>query len=116
MKFEEGKFYRTRDGRKAKIFLIQNYDMLGAVLWNGLWQHCEWYNCGRKLIGGDKLDLIEEWKEKVKRTVWVNVYQTERVEIFLGAGHWNSQSKAMEHASNEYTYLGAHPITVEVEE
>jgi hypothetical protein len=64
--------------------------------------------------------VADDWeivKEKVKKTVWVNVYQTAHGEIFIGAGHWNSQSKAMEHASNEYnTYLGAHPITVEVDE
>ncbi len=54
---------------------------------------------------------------KVKKTVWVNVYQTGSGEIFIGAGHWNSQSKAMEHASDEYnTYLSAQPITVEVME
>ena len=63
--------------------------------------------------------LADDWevvKEKVKRTVWVNVSTTGCGEIFIGAGHWNSQSKAMEHASNEYTYLGAHPVTAEVDE
>jgi hypothetical protein len=62
----------------------------------------------------------DDWeivKEKVKKTVWVNVYQTGRGEIFMGDGHWNSQSKAIEHVSYyEYTYLGAHSITVEVDE
>ena len=113
MKFEEGKFYRTRDGRKAKIFLIQNYDMLGAVLWNGLWQHCEWYNCGHKRIGEDKLDLIEEWKEKVKKTVWTNAWLIAD-KIYTAGAHSTKDDAEKKYWLEEATYLGAHSIVVEV--
>jgi len=70
MKFEIGKFYKTRDGRKAQIFMLDNGAgyMLGVGLHaNGIWFFNQWRCDGTIYIDSDTpLDLISEWEEPKK--------------------------------------------------
>ncbi len=67
MKIEAGKFYRTRAGRKARIYAIDcgvDWPIHGAVQHDGFWKVCKWDNNGKRpnCIGGE-LSLISEWIE-----------------------------------------------------
>jgi hypothetical protein len=70
MKFEIGKFYKTRDGRKAQIFMLDNGAgfMMGTVLQeNDRWLSNHWRCDGTIYIGSDSPDdLISEWEEPKK--------------------------------------------------
>ena len=87
MKFEIGKLYKTRDGRKAQIFMLDigTGSMLGAIqlsvtIKSGTIEHPEksewladsWYWNGLKSLGNrvvcDK-DLVSEWRDPVKYSV-----------------------------------------------
>jgi hypothetical protein len=65
---------------------------------------------------GTAVKLTGQMPEKVKKTVWVNMYQVR--DIIVAAGTYDTQAQA---ATNQEAfgakYLGAHPITdVEVDE
>jgi hypothetical protein len=70
MKFEIGKFYKTRDGRKAQIFMLDNGAgfMMGTVLQaNDRWFSNHWRCDGTIYIDSDSPDdLISEWEEPKK--------------------------------------------------
>lgn len=70
MKIEAGKFYRTRDGRKARVYAVDgwgDHSIHGAYLFQGRWVNCVWQECGlhgMKEGNGDPYDLIAEWVDK----------------------------------------------------
>ena len=53
-------------------------------------------------------------KEKVEKTVWVNVYREEN--MIVARGTFGTKEEAERCHSVSDIYLGAHEITVEVEE
>lgn len=63
-----GKFYRTRDGRKARIYATDgsgNYPVHGALLCPDGWMEETWQLDGRNYGGEEKSrDLISEWIER----------------------------------------------------
>lgn len=69
LKIEAGKFYRTRDGRKAGIYRTDvnhpEYSIHGYVIdSDGVEYSLNWRSNGRiSSIEEFKIDLIEEWKE-----------------------------------------------------
>jgi hypothetical protein len=67
MKFEIGKFYKTRDGHRAQIFMLDNGAgfMMGVVLQaNSIWFSNHWRCDGTIYIDSDSPDdLISEWQE-----------------------------------------------------
>lgn len=69
MKIEVGKFYRTRDGRKAGIYRTDanhsEYSIHGYVVeLNGDEYSSSWYSDGRYFPTWEHgADLIEEWQE-----------------------------------------------------
>jgi hypothetical protein len=73
------KQYKTRDGREVRIYATDgedDYPVHGAVKpINGKWFPSLWTPSGRACnpIIDSKLDLIEV-KPRIKREVWVNVY------------------------------------------
>jgi hypothetical protein len=76
MKFEEGKFYRCRDGGKAVVWMLDNGEglMLGAVLCDdGKWANSVWHSRGLSTSERHN-DLVAEWREPFKITSegWVN--------------------------------------------
>ena len=71
------KTYRTRDGREVRIYATDGDNggiIHGAVFSNG-WQFRLWYSdgCYDRDVESN-LDLIEV-KPRIKRTVWLNVYE-----------------------------------------
>jgi hypothetical protein len=74
------KTYRTRDGREVRIYAINNGDSLpvhGAFFDGEEWSIWSWWGtgrCGHNI--SDDLDLIEV-KPRIKRTVWLNIYERE---------------------------------------
>lgn len=72
MKIEAGKFYRTRDGRKARVYAVDGggeFPIHGAVLWpddKTKWDWCQWKEAGdANLYGCTKpYDLISEWVDR----------------------------------------------------
>lgn len=83
--FEEGKYYRTRLGKKAYVSKIvmfpdettPNYPITGAV-WNK--DRAEWiFSCWSLdgLVFDNKFsdaDLMEEWHEPFKKVGYINIY------------------------------------------
>lgn len=71
LKFEVGKHYRTRDGRKATLLLVRPNYMVGEV------EGCPvapttWFSSGRiyAFPTDDELDLVAEWREPKRITVY----------------------------------------------
>lgn len=83
MKFEVGKFYRTRDGRKAQIFMLDNGSglMFGARLDTEVWSPSTWNKNGTWAIGSHEKDLISEWREPIKYSVelWGNEWKPDKL-------------------------------------
>jgi hypothetical protein len=72
MGYEVGKFYKTRDGRKAQIFMLDNGNgmMLGCVHMCETWSPCMWRSEGDCLADEiTRSDLIGEWRDPVKYSV-----------------------------------------------
>ena len=88
MKFEVGKFYKTRDGRKAQIFMMDDNkgNMLGAVLLSdNSWCSYSWKPDGAYASDSRHLDLISEWREPIERKTTAYVKWTENP----ASGHEN---------------------------
>lgn len=74
------KTYRTRDGREVRIYATDaglRYSIHGATKsYDGsFWVQCEWMPDGRVYeCRQDRNDLIEV-KPRIRRTVWLNVYE-----------------------------------------
>ena len=67
MKFEVGKVYKTRDGRKAKVIYIEpelsNAYTMGAIL-EGVDEVRSYHSNGHYFMsGGTGSDLVSEWEE-----------------------------------------------------
>jgi hypothetical protein len=80
MKFEPGKYYKTRDGRKARIYITDaggTYSIHGAVWTTDIWVQHTWQADGGfnyEKPGGSSLDLVAEWEEPKPREIlyeWV---------------------------------------------
>lgn len=69
MKIEPGKFYKTRDGRKVRIYATDGCDdwpIHGATLINCGWQLCRWDSQGRAKVHtllSITADIIGEWRD-----------------------------------------------------
>lgn len=70
MKIEVGKFYKTRDGRKVRIYAMDaggNYPVHGAILdSDGTWFMENWYGEGLFLKSHEEEchnDIVSEWDE-----------------------------------------------------
>lgn len=67
MKIEVGKYYKTSDGRKARIYAVDcggHWTIHGAVHYDGFWVACEWMSDGERFINTkSQSSLISEWTE-----------------------------------------------------
>lgn len=73
MKFEPGKYYKTRDGRKVRIYTTDaggRHPIHGSV-WNGdRWVQLSWATSGTYIRSGEcGWDLISEWQEPKPREI-----------------------------------------------
>jgi hypothetical protein len=109
------KTYRTRGGSPVRIYAIDgrgNVPVHGAYERNDGWQVGEWAADGKSLPGSTMLhalDLIEV-KPRIKRMMWVNIYNDE--ESF---GHMHA-SKAAADKSAIVHRLACIPITIDCAE
>ena len=76
---DKDRTYRTRDGREVRIYATDGYGdnkVHGAVKEDSGWVIYAWYEDGRYALSDYKgrHDLIEV-KPRIKRTVWLNVYE-----------------------------------------
>ena len=90
LKLEAGKYYRTRDGRKAFVGYISPNQpdehlskVVGELLCGTDWSPCSWR------VNGDYINdessacnLIAEWKD-TPMVVWVNVYDNGDVKSYI---------------------------------
>ena len=65
MKIEAGKFYRCRDGSKARVYAVYANKVHGAVFIRGDWITKEWAADGLAYASyqAEMSDLISEWSE-----------------------------------------------------
>lgn len=73
------KQYRTRSGREVRVYTINGcgcYPIHGAIKYDDGWHIEVWSAEGTYSYPGSEheLDLIEV-KPRIKRTVWLNIYQ-----------------------------------------
>lgn len=69
--------WETRDGRKQTIVAANDkwaigFDLDGDVL---RWTKEGWFNCIS--LTPSSMDLVDTWREKQTREVWINVYENE---------------------------------------
>lgn len=78
LQFIPGKFYKTRDGRKAKFLgdFTDDFES-GVLLFKFGHTDARWMLAGGRGHSSKEcgIDIISEWKEPVKVSGWVNVYQ-----------------------------------------
>ena len=82
MKIEVGKFYKTRDGKKARIYATDGsgkHSIHGAVFFDNSWLSHRWTSYTWTDEGiyrngdTDGLDLVSEWEEpKPKFKAWIH--------------------------------------------
>jgi hypothetical protein len=103
MKFEEV-LPAFREGRRIKITNV-----------DGMYQKDVSLMCELTLsrILSNNWEIV---KEKVKKTVWVNIYQDDNGTPWGGGSVHDSKEHAERKRYHTYPYLGAHSITVEVYE
>lgn len=76
MNIETGKFYKTRDGRKATIYVIYEEpdvfkNIHGATFRGDQWWVCSWHKNGKFLTNEEwGLDIISEWTEPHPAESW----------------------------------------------
>ena len=69
MKIEQGKYYKTRDKRKARIYAMDgdgDYPICGAILDDNGWQPAIWDSKGRgyaKVMLQSAIDIVSEWSD-----------------------------------------------------
>ncbi len=102
MEIKVGCQYKTRDGRKARIYATDGfgaYRIHGAGAYtDGVWGQLKWTVLGRINIddpsdpeNDDSNDLISEWKEPRSGTFWVNVYER---------SHYHESKESADHGAS----------------
>lgn len=81
MNLEVGKFYKTRNGLKARIYAIDcggDFPIHGAVFVGDGWASETWRADGVFLDQKDgSMGIVSEWREPHAVNGWVNIYKTE---------------------------------------
>ena len=79
LKIEPGKFYKTRDGRKVRIYTVDgalNEPIHGAILYGHGWQSNSWARSDGRwslCLGTGRTDIVAEWEEpKPRRKAYVD--------------------------------------------
>lgn len=69
MKIEVGKFYRTRDGHKVRIYATDGsglFPVHGAIYYDDEWSISTWTSDGLNMRGNESgIDIISEWKQTI---------------------------------------------------
>lgn len=63
----DNEFYRTRDGRKARIYALDGgggYPVHGSILNGNTWLQCSWDKSGKLYFSSEEAgDIIGKWQE-----------------------------------------------------
>lgn len=102
MTWEPGKEYRTRDGRRARVYALDGggaHPMHGAVYnhGSGAWEPTSWMSCGGYLHAKNDIsprDIMPP--EPEKRVVYFNAYADGRFGLV-----WDSRSEADSHVEGD---------------
>jgi hypothetical protein len=82
MMISKDKQYRTRDGREVRIYATDGHPsepVHGAFQdYSCAWNSTMWRHDGTNVYGKGESDLIEV-KQRIKRTVWLNVFRNGEV-------------------------------------
>ena len=107
---ELGRNYRTRDGREVRIYAVDGKGpasvVHGAVNAGDGWVPHSWYADGMYRHGSEGTDLIEV-KPRIKRKVWVNVYE-------CGFGDTHTSRESADDCA--YNRIACVEIDIDVEE
>jgi hypothetical protein len=94
MKFEVGKFYKTRDGRKVEVIAVRaglsfGHTVIGLVMNDPYGDVTTWSADGNYGICPDSrelsADLVAEWRDPVKVSGWLNYYKDDRGTLYTPA-------------------------------
>ena len=119
MTYDLDKLYKTRDGRQARIFMLDNgaATALGAVNTHGLWKPCAWINNGVCIGEATSADLVGEWVEPKAKVVLTEFLCWHNYEAFPQTRWAKSKENAEKFCSdNGYKLLQWGLRTVEDEE
>lgn len=116
MKIEVGKFYKTRNGQKAQVFMLNSgnrtHPVLGAILnpTDGEWDCETWAAEGSytECSKQDSLDLVSEWSDPPKtvtQDLWVKLWVSG--DMSAGPAKYGPENTGL---------IGQRKITVEVTE
>jgi len=101
VKIEPGKFYKTRDGRKARIYAVGglgSFPAHGAICYGtDMWEVATWHlnGCSHVLSSGTcEADIVAEWTAPAPRLIaWLGIstsspYFTKSENEKPSAGEW----------------------------
>jgi hypothetical protein len=111
------KTYRTRDGREVRIYATDgagDWPAHGAVLTELGWLAFRWRADGASTFSNSPYrdDLIEV-KPRIKRTVWLNVYDDKRVGLYYNR---KNADEDMEYVPSSYKRLACVKVEIDCEE
>ena len=113
-KIEMGKQYRTRDGREVRIYAVDggegHTDIHGAIKrCNDEWCAQTWWENGKASLHRDYPEDLIEVKRRIKRDVWLNVYEEEHIAICY-------LTKELADKSSRFRRIACVKITIDCEE
>lgn len=120
LEFSVGKMYKTRDGRKAQIFMLDNgmRHMIGAILENGVWMHSLWFTTGmwsRNNYMYDS-DLVSEWPNLESDFSKVTVDSVDYYDANVACTHQEALDLAAKHGLRVLESWEMHKLWIESED
>ena len=112
---DKSKTYKTRDGREVRIYATDGanpYPVHGAYLDDGEWKGSAWTLGGSyNVIGAETcIHNLIEVKPRIKREVWVNVYDV----VDRACRMYSSKEKADYNA--DYNRIACVKVVIDCEE
>ena len=111
-KIEMGKQYRTRDGKEVRIYAVDGvgaYPVHGAIRHEYGWSFAGWTNDGIDVVGSSGCRDLIEVKPRIKRDVWLNVYEEEHIAICY-------LTKELADKSSRFRRIACVKLAIDVEE
>ena len=112
------KTYRTRDGREVRIYATDgrgDYPVHGAIQTITGWEAHIWFKSGKSIFEDEterSADLIEV-KPRIRRTVWLNVYDDKYVGLYYNR---KNADEDMEYMPSSFKRLACVKVEIDCEE
>lgn len=115
---DKSKLYRTRDGREVRIYAVDGgahgNAIHGAVKnESGRWIATQWFHEGMYAHAGSHMNDLIEVPPRIKRKVWMNVYETDQPITWLFRNKALAESAA---ASCKDHRIACVEVDIDVEE